>query len=61
MLFTGRIEMRPDVMPGKPVIRGTRISVELILRRTSSPMKSMSNDERVAVQPLAERREQSAS
>jgi len=30
-----RIEMKPDVMLGKPVIRGTRIPVELILRRIS--------------------------
>ena len=30
-----RIEIRPDVMLGKPVIRGTRIPVELILRRIS--------------------------
>jgi uncharacterized protein (DUF433 family) len=29
------IESRPDVMMGKPVIRGTRIPVELILRRIS--------------------------
>jgi uncharacterized protein (DUF433 family) len=28
-----RIEMRPDVMLGKPVIRGTRITVELVLRK----------------------------
>ena len=28
-----RIEVRPDVMLGKPVIRGTKIPVELILRR----------------------------
>jgi uncharacterized protein (DUF433 family) len=32
---TKRIEVRPDVMLGKPVIRGTRIPVELILRRIS--------------------------
>jgi len=31
----GRIEIRPDVMLGKPVIRGTRITVELVLRRIS--------------------------
>ena len=30
-----RIEIRPDVMLGKPVIRGTRVPVELILRRIS--------------------------
>lgn len=29
----GRIEVRPDVMLGKPVIRGTRVPVEMILRR----------------------------
>jgi uncharacterized protein (DUF433 family) len=29
----GRIEINPKVMLGKPVIRGTRIPVELILRR----------------------------
>ena len=29
----GRIEIKPGVMRGKPVIRGTRIPVELILRK----------------------------
>jgi uncharacterized protein (DUF433 family) len=28
-----RIEMNPKVMLGKPVVRGTRITVELILRK----------------------------
>jgi uncharacterized protein (DUF433 family) len=28
-----RIEINPDVMGGKPVIRGTRIPVELVLRK----------------------------
>lgn len=30
-----RIEVNPKVMMGKPVIRGTRIPVELILRKLS--------------------------
>lgn len=33
MRLTERIEMNPNVMLGKPVIRGTRVPVELILRR----------------------------
>jgi uncharacterized protein (DUF433 family) len=28
-----RIEKKPDVMSGKPVIKGTRIPVELIIRK----------------------------
>jgi len=31
MNWTSRIEQHPDVMLGKPVIKGTRITVELIL------------------------------
>lgn len=30
-----RIEVNPDVMLGKPVVRGTRIPVEIILRKLS--------------------------
>jgi uncharacterized protein (DUF433 family) len=33
-----RIEINPDVMLGKPVIRGTRIPVELILRKLGEGM-----------------------
>lgn len=33
MAETRRIEINPRVMMGKPVIRGTRIPVELILRK----------------------------
>ncbi|OFW12927.1 MAG: antitoxin [Acidobacteria bacterium RIFCSPLOWO2_02_FULL_67_21] len=35
MTITDRIEINPRVMLGKPVIRGTRIPVELILRKLS--------------------------
>lgn len=34
-MMTDRIEINPQVMLGKPVIRGTRIPVELILRKLS--------------------------
>lgn len=34
-MATNRIEINPAVMLGKPVIRGTRIPVELILRKLS--------------------------
>lgn len=35
MTITDRIEINPKVMLGKPVIRGTRIPVELLLRKLS--------------------------
>lgn len=35
MAVTDRIEINPKVMLGKPVIRGTRVTVELILRKLS--------------------------
>jgi uncharacterized protein (DUF433 family) len=35
MAIANRIEVDPNVMLGKPVIRGTRILVELILRKLS--------------------------
>jgi uncharacterized protein (DUF433 family) len=33
MTTTARIELNPEIMLGRPVIRGTRITVELILRK----------------------------
>ena len=32
-MTTERIDIKPEIMMGKPVIRGTRITVELILRK----------------------------
>ena len=34
-MVTDRIEVNPNVMLGKPVVRGTRVPVELILRKLS--------------------------
>ena len=31
--MTDRVEINPGVMQGKPVIRGTRIPIELLLRK----------------------------
>lgn len=39
MTIINRIEINPKVMMGKPVIRGTRITVELILRKLSEGAK----------------------
>ena len=33
-----RIEMNPAIMGGKPVIRGTRVPVEMILRKLGAGM-----------------------
>jgi uncharacterized protein (DUF433 family) len=37
-----RIELNPDIMGGKPVIRGTRIPVELVLRKLGAGMSEAS-------------------
>ncbi len=34
-MLTDRIEINPNVMLGKPVLRGTRTTVELLLRKLS--------------------------
>lgn len=36
MNWDERIEVKPGVMMGKPVIKGTRITVEIILERLNS-------------------------
>ena len=33
-----RIELNPEVMGGKPVIRGTRVPVEVVLRKLGAGM-----------------------
>jgi uncharacterized protein (DUF433 family) len=33
-----RIEINPNIMDGKPVVRGTRVPVELILRKLGAGM-----------------------
>ncbi|MEO9869321.1 DUF433 domain-containing protein [Ekhidna sp.] len=38
MEYTNRIVTNPDVMLGKPVIKGTRITVEIVLRKLSEGM-----------------------
>jgi hypothetical protein len=43
MVINDRIEINPKVMMGKPVIRGTRIPVELILRKLSEGAKEREN------------------
>ena len=35
MTITDRIQINPRIMMGKPVIKGTRVTVELILRKLS--------------------------
>jgi len=39
MTITDRIEVNPEIMMGKPVIRGTRVTIELILRKLSEGAK----------------------
>jgi uncharacterized protein (DUF433 family) len=35
MTITNRIQVNPKIMMGKPVIKGTRVTVELVLRKLS--------------------------
>ncbi len=38
MEYTKRIVSDPDIMLGKPIVKGTRITVELILRKMAEGM-----------------------
>jgi len=40
MKYTDKIISDPNILLGKPIVKGTRISVELILRRLSEGMKT---------------------
>jgi len=39
MKYTDKIISDPNILLGKPIVKGTRISVELILRRLSEGME----------------------
>ncbi|MDD4062324.1 MAG: DUF433 domain-containing protein [Candidatus Pacebacteria bacterium] len=53
-----RIEINPDIMLGKPVIKGTRITVELILKQLS---EGMSVEEILANYPQLKKEDISAA
>ena len=38
MNYRERLEINPEIMMGKPIIKGTRITVELLLRKLSEGM-----------------------
>lgn len=40
MKSSSRIEVNPKIMMGKPVIKGTRITVELILRKLAQGLSA---------------------
>jgi uncharacterized protein (DUF433 family) len=50
-----RIEMNPEIMSGKPVIRGTRIPVDLLLRKLGagvSPDAILADYPRLALEDI---------
>lgn len=53
-MTTDRIEINPRLMMGKPVIRDTRISVELLLRKIS---EGASEDDLLDAYPRLQREE----
>lgn len=48
MSYTNRVVINPNLMLGKPVIKGTRITVELILRKLA---EGMTQDQVLAAYP----------
>jgi uncharacterized protein (DUF433 family) len=55
MMTHERIEMDPEIMGGKPVIRGTRVPVELVLRKLGAgmaPEAIMADHPRVTVEDI---------
>ena len=50
-----RIEIDPSIMDGKPVIRGTRIPVELVLRKLGHDEKRANRTPRRSAFPCARR------
>ena len=52
MVISGRIEINPKVMMGKPVIRRTRITVEMILLKLS---EGISEEELLEAYPRLKR------
>ena len=52
MTYTERIISDPKIMLGKPVIKGTRMTVELVLKKLS---EGMSVDELIQAYPLLTR------
>jgi len=53
-----RVEINPQVMLGKPVIKGTRITVEIILKKLS---QNISSDEILADYPRLTREDVQAA
>jgi uncharacterized protein (DUF433 family) len=50
-----RIEMNPDIMNGKPVVRGTRVPVELVLRKLgagTSPEAILADHPRLTLEDI---------
>jgi uncharacterized protein (DUF433 family) len=50
-----RIEMNPEIMGGKPVIKGTRVPVEIVLRKLgagATPESILQDHPRVTIEDI---------